>query len=94
MTAALGRYLGAQLTTRISVQHALDTDYFNRIEALNYAIGHDDGQVGTGPGKRRRGAGGSQPHIQDADLHLSGAPGRAGRQCAAGAGAPTRPTSS
>jgi regulator of PEP synthase PpsR (kinase-PPPase family) len=46
MTAALGRYLGAQLTTRISVQHALDTDYFNRIEALNYAIGHDDGQGG------------------------------------------------
>ncbi len=46
MTAALGRYLGAQLTTRISVQHALDTEYFNRIEALNYAIGHDDGQGG------------------------------------------------
>ena len=31
-------------TTRIGVQHTLDTDYFNRIEALNYAIGHDDGQ--------------------------------------------------
>jgi regulator of PEP synthase PpsR (kinase-PPPase family) len=46
MTAALGRYLGAQLTTRVGVQHALDTDYFNRIEALNYAIGHDDGQGG------------------------------------------------
>ncbi len=46
MTAALGRYLGAQLTTRIGVQHTLDTDYFNRIEALNYAIGHDDGQGG------------------------------------------------
>ncbi len=46
MTAALGRYLGAQLTTRISVQHTLDTEYFNRIEALNYAIGHDDGQGG------------------------------------------------
>jgi regulator of PEP synthase PpsR (kinase-PPPase family) len=46
MTAALGRYLGAQLTTRIAVQHTLDTEYFNRIEALNYAIGHDDGQGG------------------------------------------------
>ena len=43
MTAAFGRYLGASLTTRVGVQHALDTDYFNRIEALNYAIGHDDG---------------------------------------------------
>ena len=46
MTAAFGRYLGASLTTRVGVQHALDTDYFNRIEALNYAIGHDDGQGG------------------------------------------------
>ena len=46
MTAALGRYLGAQLTTRVGAQHTLDTDYFNRIDALNYAIGHDDGQGG------------------------------------------------
>jgi len=46
MTAALGRYLGAQLSTRIGGQHTLDTEYFNRIEALNYAIGHDDGQGG------------------------------------------------
>ncbi len=43
VTAALGRYLGAQLSTRVGAQHALDTEYFNRIEALNYAIGHDDG---------------------------------------------------
>ncbi len=46
MTAAFGRYLGASLTTRVGVQHALDSDYFNRIEALNYAIGHDDGAGG------------------------------------------------
>ena len=46
MTAAFGRYLGASLSTRVGAQHALDTDYFNRIEALNYAIGHDDGQGG------------------------------------------------
>ena len=44
LTAALGRYLGAQLSTRIGAQHALDAEYFERIEALNYAIGHDDGQ--------------------------------------------------
>jgi regulator of PEP synthase PpsR (kinase-PPPase family) len=25
-------------------QHALDTEYFDRIEALNYALAHDDGQ--------------------------------------------------
>jgi regulator of PEP synthase PpsR (kinase-PPPase family) len=46
LTAMLGRYLGAQLSTRVGAQHTLDTDYFNRIEALNYAIGHDDGQGG------------------------------------------------
>jgi hypothetical protein len=46
LTAAMGRYLGAQLTTRVGAQHAMDTDYFNRIEALNYALGHDDGQGG------------------------------------------------
>ena len=46
MTAAFGRYLGASLTTRVGAQHTLDTDYFNRIEALNYAIGHDDGHGG------------------------------------------------
>ena len=37
---------GAALTRRVGVQHALDTDYFNRMDALNYAIGHDDGQGG------------------------------------------------
>jgi regulator of PEP synthase PpsR (kinase-PPPase family) len=44
LQAALSRYLGAQVSTRVGAQHALDNDYFNRMEALNYAIGHDDGQ--------------------------------------------------
>ena len=44
LVAALARYLGASLSTRVGAQHALDTDYFNRMDALNYAIGHDDGQ--------------------------------------------------
>jgi regulator of PEP synthase PpsR (kinase-PPPase family) len=44
LVASLSRYLGASLTTRVGVQHALDHDYFNRIEALNYAMAHDDGQ--------------------------------------------------
>jgi regulator of PEP synthase PpsR (kinase-PPPase family) len=46
LVSALSRYLGASLTRRVGVQHALDTDYFNRMDALNYAIGHDDGQGG------------------------------------------------
>jgi hypothetical protein len=44
LVAALARYLGASLSTRVGAQHALDNDYFNRMDALNYAIGHDDGQ--------------------------------------------------
>jgi hypothetical protein len=43
LVGALSRYLGAAtLTTRVGAQHALDSDYFNRMEALNYAITHDD----------------------------------------------------
>lgn len=44
LVAALSRYLGASLSTRVGAQHALDTDYFNRMEALNFAITHDDAQ--------------------------------------------------
>ena len=46
LVSALSRYLGASLTRRVGVQHVLDNDYFNRMDALNYAIGHDDGQGG------------------------------------------------
>jgi len=46
VVAAMSRYLGAPISSRVGAQHALDTDYFNRMEALNYAIGHDDGQLG------------------------------------------------
>ena len=42
LVAALSRYLGASLSTRVGAQHALDNDYFNRMDALNFAIGHDD----------------------------------------------------
>jgi regulator of PEP synthase PpsR (kinase-PPPase family) len=42
--AALSRYLGAQVSMRVGAQHNLDNDYFNRMEALTYAIAHDDGQ--------------------------------------------------
>lgn len=44
LVGALSRYLGASLSTRVGAQHALDSDYFNRMEALNYAITHDDAQ--------------------------------------------------
>jgi len=46
LVSAMSRYLGASLSRRVGVQHTLDNDYFNRMDALNYAIGHDDGQGG------------------------------------------------
>ncbi len=45
LVAAMGRYLGASVSSKVGAQHALDNDYFNRMDALNYAIGHDDGQA-------------------------------------------------
>ena len=38
-------YLGAPSRRRVSAQHLMNADYFARIEALNYAMDHDDGQM-------------------------------------------------
>ncbi|MDG2521528.1 kinase/pyrophosphorylase [Caulobacter segnis] len=46
VVSAMSRYLGAKISTRVGAQHALDNDYFDRIEALNYAIANDDGAGG------------------------------------------------
>ena len=47
LVSALGRYLGASLSTRVGAQHALDAGYFERMDALNFAMAHDDGQGNT-----------------------------------------------
>lgn len=41
---ALEAYLGAPSTPVVAGQHALDEDYFRRIEAMNFSMLHDDGQ--------------------------------------------------
>jgi regulator of PEP synthase PpsR (kinase-PPPase family) len=46
LVSAMSRYLGASTTSRVGAHLRLDNDYFNRMDALNYAIGHDDGQGG------------------------------------------------
>jgi regulator of PEP synthase PpsR (kinase-PPPase family) len=46
LVGAMSRYLGASTTSRVGAHLRLDSDYFNRMDALNYAIGHDDGQGG------------------------------------------------
>lgn len=43
--AALRSYLGAESTPRIGAQHELNAEYFYRIDALNFTMMHDDGQM-------------------------------------------------
>ena len=38
-------YLGAPQTPIVAGQHTLDASYFRRIDALNFAMAHDDGQL-------------------------------------------------
>jgi hypothetical protein len=38
-------YLGATSRRRVGAQHVMNADYFARIEALNFTMDHDDGQM-------------------------------------------------
>ncbi len=51
-------FLGASTTGRVGAQHTLNTEYFKRIDALNYSMLHDDGQHVEG--------------LEDADVVLVG----------------------
>lgn len=46
--AMLGRYLGASQSFEVAAQRTLDSDYYDRIAALDFAMAHDDGQNVTG----------------------------------------------
>jgi regulator of PEP synthase PpsR (kinase-PPPase family) len=41
----LSKVLGKPTTARIGAQHRMDEAYFNRMEALEFAVHHDDGQA-------------------------------------------------
>lgn len=56
--STLGRYLGASVTHEVGAQRNLDTEYYDRIAALDFAMAHDDGQNVTG--------------LKDADIVLLG----------------------
>ncbi len=58
LVAVFARYLGASITSRIGVNHTLDAEYYQRIEALDFAIHHDDAQ--------------SSHELEDADVVLVG----------------------
>jgi hypothetical protein len=42
---AFEAYLGSPSTPTVGGQHVLDLDYFRRIDALNFTMAHDDGQL-------------------------------------------------
>ena len=54
----LAPYLQVEVSGKPGSQHAMDSDYFRRINALNYTIQHDDGQ--------------SQNDLAEADIILTG----------------------
>jgi regulator of PEP synthase PpsR (kinase-PPPase family) len=41
---SLAQYLNAESRPQVAAQHALNAEYFRRIDALNYTMAHDDGQ--------------------------------------------------
>ncbi|WP_274423464.1 pyruvate, water dikinase regulatory protein [Chelativorans sp. YIM 93263] len=56
--AVFQSYLGTPAGRRVGAQHVLDAEYFRRIDALNFTMEHDDGQL---------------PHdIEEADIILVG----------------------
>jgi regulator of PEP synthase PpsR (kinase-PPPase family) len=57
--AAMGSFLGSAETHRPGGQHEVDQRYLKRIEALNFAIAHDDGQ--------------NLDMLEDAEIVLAGA---------------------
>ena len=44
----MGRYLGASISSEVAAQRHLDDSYYDRIEALDFAMAHDDGQNAQG----------------------------------------------
>ncbi len=45
ITQVFDDYLGEKMSGRSGAQHALDEDYFGRLDALNFAMTHDDGNL-------------------------------------------------
>jgi regulator of PEP synthase PpsR (kinase-PPPase family) len=42
---ALANYFGVEISGQPGLQHVLDNEYFHRMEAMNFALAHDDGQL-------------------------------------------------
>jgi regulator of PEP synthase PpsR (kinase-PPPase family) len=44
---SLANYFGVEISGQPGLQHVLDNEYFNRMEAMHFALAHDDGQLPT-----------------------------------------------
>ena len=64
-------YLGQNSTPRAGAQHMLNADYFKRIDALNFTMMSDDGQLPENLEHADIVLARRQPHVEDADEHLS-----------------------
>jgi regulator of PEP synthase PpsR (kinase-PPPase family) len=42
---AIGAYIGAEIHAKPGRQHAMNAEYFNRIEAMHFVLAYDDGQL-------------------------------------------------
>ena len=85
---ALGSYLGRESRGLPGKQHLLDNEYFARIDAMTFAINHDDGQSPLGHQRRRCLPRRRVAHLEDADLPLSRQSRGQGRERAVRAGNP------
>lgn len=45
LTQVFDKHLGEKMSGQIGAQHALDEDYFGRLEAIRFAMNHDDGNL-------------------------------------------------
>ena len=75
-------YLGQNSTPRAGAQHMLNAEYFKRIDALNFTMMCDDGQMPENLEHADIVLLGRQPHLEDADEHLSRQSRLQDRQCA------------
>ncbi len=48
VVSSLGAFLNAESHARPGGQHVMNDDYFDRIDAMHFALGHDDGQSTRG----------------------------------------------
>ena len=64
-------YLGQNSTPRAGAQHMLNADYFKRIDALNFSMMSDDGQLPENLDHADIVLVGRKPHVENPDEHLS-----------------------